>query len=352
MDSARQSDPPNSEKVRAAAAPLLEIRRGGHLEALHLGFVAVCDPDGSVLESHGEIEIACGLRSSAKPIQALASARLGTLEAFDVSDVELACACASHSGEKRHVQAVRTLLQRAGLEEDALLCGIHPPFSEAAGIDRESWGVLNNNCSGKHALMLATCAHRGWATETYQDPEHPLQRAVRENLALMAGLEEAELRHGVDGCGVPAWWVPMRAAAAAFARLADPSGLEDEIADCCRRIIGAMTSHPGMVAGEGRLDTHLMEAAGGRIWAKTGAEGFYAVGIAPAAGTPARGIAVKVLDGDKGHRARAFVVFDLLERWGILEGATLARLREEHADPVLRNHRGIEVGTLRVLMAE
>jgi len=240
------------------------------------------------------------------------------------------------------------MLAKAGLDQEDLLCGLHEPFSSAS--KTPGWGVLHNNCSGKHALMLATCKRMGWPLPTYQAPDHPLQLSIRDHLSLLSGVDNSDIQWAIDGCGVPAWAIPLHGAATAFARLSDPQSqegmFEPELSAACEHVTRAMSSHPGMVGGLDRLDTDLMEAAEGRLWAKVGAEGFYAVGLKPAEGRSGLGIAIKVLDGDGSSRARAAVVTELAEKYGALSPEAAASIREKHASPVLRNNRGVAVGSL------
>lgn len=266
-------------------APLAEVtrhdRRSGMdlVESLHCGHLVVADAQGAVRGDLGDPHVPVFVRSSVKPLQAAAC-----LELLDEAQVatpaapELAVASASHRGEPRHLEAVRTLLQRAGVGADRLTC---PPATAAADPAAVA-SRLQHNCSGKHAMFALAGLTLGVGGPALLDPEGPLQRRVlaelEDALGSLSGL-------GVDGCGAPAAVAPLSGLAAAFARLVG----EPRYA----RVRDAMLAHPGHVGGEGRSETALLGAG---VVAKPGAEGVYGVGWTDASGEP-RGLAVKASDG-------------------------------------------------------
>ena len=296
------------------------------------------------------LETATYLRSAAKPFQVLPLLLAGGAERFGLTPADLALVCASHSGTAEHTARARSLLERGGFAVEDLLCGAHPPFdretAEALARRGEAPSPLHNNCSGKHAGMLLACRLLDLPTADYVAPEHPLQQRILEHLSSLCGIERRAVGLGVDGCSVPAFHMPVAAAARGYAALADPEAAlapappSSPVAAALRQIFRAMTSEPGMVAGPGRFTTDLMAATGGRVLGKEGAEGFYAVAVR---GPVALGIAVKIADG--GERARNGVVLDLLREMGSLSGEEFARL-EEHYRPIVRNCRGLEVGEI------
>ncbi len=275
-------------------APLVAVWRGALVESVHRGRVAVCGPDGELIEATGDPDGYVYARSSAKPFQAMPLLLSGAADAFGLTDEELAVVCASHNAEEPHLAAVRSILAKAGLSEDDLRSGAHPPMYAPAAAELasrgEEPGQVHGNCSGKHAGMLALCVHEGWETAGYQDPDHPSQRRILQTVAHICGLERDEVLLASDGCGVPAPAMPLRNLATGFARLATGESLSDDLAGAARRIRWAMREHPYMVAGTGRLDTAVMREAG--PIAKGGAEGVFA------AGSPdGWGLALKISDG-------------------------------------------------------
>ena len=252
------------------AEPLrVAVRRGTFVECVH-EVHAVAVRDGETIAAFGDPSFTGSLRSAAKPLQALPLARAYP----DLGDEELAIAAASHFGTERHVEAVRKLLAATGGREEELDCGIQ---------DGRPQQPIYDNCSGKHAGMLAVCRVHGWPVEGYRRPDHPLQRLLLEEVAAAAQLRPNEIGTGVDGCGVVAFAIPLERAALAYSRLAELDG--------GGRVAAAMQAHPELVGGEGSTDTALMQQHPG-LAAKGGAEGLFC------AGGRGLGLALKVADGN------------------------------------------------------
>jgi len=334
------------EDADNAFAVVARVTRGGHTESWHFGAAAVATPEGEPVARVGDPELALFLRSAAKPFQAMPLLLAGGVERFGLSDAELALVCASHAGTPAHVEAVAALLARSGFAAGDLACGAHAPYDlaaraalEAAG---EAPGPLHNNCSGKHAGMLMACAALELPTSGYLEPDHPLQRRVLAELARFCRLDEEEIGLAVDGCSAPTFLAPLSAAARGYAALADPAaaGLDAERQAAAGRVVLAMTGEPEMVAGPGRFTTRLMQATGGRVLGKEGADGYYALAVR---GPVAMGAALKIADGSE--RCRDGVVLDLLRQLGALSAGELAALASFHHQPV-RSHAGAVVGAL------
>jgi L-asparaginase II len=245
------------------------VRRGTFVECVHeVHGVAV--RDGEQVAAFGDPSLVASLRSAAKPIQALSLARAYP----DLGDEELAIAAASHFGTERHVDAVRKLLAATGGSEDELDCGIQ---------DGRPPEPIYDNCSGKHAGMIAVCRAHGWPVAGYRHPDHPLQRLLLGEVAAVTELDEGEIGTGIDGCGVVAFAIPLGRAALAFSRL---QGLDGGV-----RVAAAMRAHPVLVGGDGATDTTLMQRHPGFV-AKGGAEGLFC------ASGGGLGLALKVADGN------------------------------------------------------
>jgi L-asparaginase II len=301
---------------------LVEVTRGPTVESVHHGALAMMRADGTVIASLGDVQRPVYPRSSLKPIQALPLLESGAADAFELSDEEIALACASHSGEAMHTSRVAAWLKKIGCRESDLACGPQAPRFEPTWIDMVRHGYragrIHNNCSGKHTGFLTVARHWNIATDGYEHHEHPVQQAVAKALGELAGLD-AELPWGVDGCAAPNFALPLTAFARSLAQLADPSSLADSRAAAARRIVQSMMTYPELVAGTGRADTILMRAAEGRAATKAGAEGFFAA-VIPEAGL---GIAVKIDDG--AGRAAETVIAALLDKLGVLPNLTPAR---------------------------
>lgn len=329
------------------SVPLVRVRRGGHAESEHRGAVALWD-GARLTASLGDPKRLTFYRSSSKPLQALVGVHGGAADAFGIAPRELALATGSHSGDRVHVEAARSILAKAGVPESALGCGGHWSIDpDVAYLQRQAHpravSVLSN-CSGKHAFMLAGAQHARLTLHDYLAPDHPHQRRIRADVAAFAGVPVEQVAVTIDGCSAPTFAVPLEAVARSVARLADPIDVPEPAANAARRLVEAMRAHPEMVAGEGRFDTELMRAAQGRLVAKGGAEGVHVVAV------PGRslGLAVKVDDGsDRGYR---LVVIEILRRLRLLDDAAAATLAEKQGQKTQKNFAGRAVGDLEALL--
>jgi L-asparaginase II len=297
--------------------------------------VAVVDASGKVLRSAGSADAQTTLRSCVKPLQALPFLRLAA-DRLGAGQAEIAVACASHQGEDEHLATVRELLARAQVPEEALGCGPQLPSDEATARRLlASGGVprpIHNNCSGKHAAMLATCAVMKWTLDGYMEPAHPCQQAVSAALREMLGIDLDAAPRGIDGCGLTTYGTRLAAIARGFAAAgSDPA---------FRRAQDAMAAHPFLVAGTNRFDTALLEVAGAGLTAKIGGAGVWA-GVERPDGP---GLAIKVEGG--GGEAIPVVAVAVLQELGMLDADLPDPLRPFARVPV-RNWAGRDVGEIR-----
>ena len=264
---------------------LVNTLRGEVIENRHRGAIAVCDPDGRMVHSWGDVDALVYPRSAIKALQALPLVESGAADHFQLSDAELALACSSHSGESRHTTTVHDWLQRLELDENALECGPHPPSNVKAATalihEHTEPGRIHNNCSGKHTGMLTTACFLEEETQGYIEREHPTQQRWIDTLSQMAELDMHRLPWNRDGCGIPVIAMPLTAIATAFARVAVPDDLPP------------IAANPFMVAGSGRLCTEIMELTGRRIMVKTGADGVFTAALRD----KGLGVALKIDDG-------------------------------------------------------
>jgi L-asparaginase II len=319
------------------------VTRGAILESRHRVHAAVADDRGDVIGVAGDESVVTAWRSCAKPMQMASVIAAGIPDAVGWGDDELALACASHAGEPEHVAIASRMLESIGLEEGDLACGAHEPLSKRGAKLLRDAGLhptrLHNNCSGKHAAMLAHAMRTLEGALGYQRVEHSVQRASLEMVARWAGIPAHRVLVGVDGCGVPTFGLPVRAMAIAFARFAAAAERGDEIP---RRVVGAMRSRPFLIGGTDRFDTVILEDTGGDVIAKVGAEGMHSVAV-PSRGL---GIAIKVEDGSQ--RAQHIAVIRLLQLLRILPADLGGRLAAFARTPVV-NTRGETVGELAPL---
>ncbi len=301
-----------------AGAPIAAVWRGEICEGVHSGHVRVTDAAGEVVLARG-CDIELFPRSALKPFQALAALRAGA----ELTGPQLAIACASHAGSPAHVECVDSILDSVGLDRGALqntadvpLDGTAAAALHARGGDKEP---ILQNCSGKHAAMLAACVAAGWDTATYLQEEHPLQGLIAETLAELTG---TRLGWSVDGCGAPTATTSLSGLARAVSALAlAPVGSLEH------RIVTAMRTYPHLVSGDGRFDTLAMQHVPGLV-IKGGAEG-----VLMGAFDDGASIITKVADGN--HRANTPAFVAALAALGV--SADLSWAREPvrgHGQPV------------------
>lgn len=322
---------------------LIEVVRGDRVESVHRGHAVICDGTGQIVEAWGNPDAIIYPRSSCKMMQALPLVESGAADAFGLGPERLALSCASHSAAAYHTDPIGDWLSDLGLSDADYRCGVQPPADPDANADLIRSGRspcrIHNNCSGKHTGFLTLSRHLG-AGPDYVDPDHPVQRAVRQAFEEVTGQESPGF--GIDGCSAPNFATSLHGlsrAAAAFATARDRSGGR---AAAQTRLIEAMMAHPELVSGHGTACTELMRLADGRAAIKGGADGVY-VGILPQAGL---GIALKISDG--AQRARDPVMATLLDRLGVLPTGAAAT---QWISPAMWNWDGIEVGRIRAAAA-
>jgi L-asparaginase II len=321
------------------APVLVEVTRGPRVESRHRGQLVVADDRGKVIRHLGNPDLPVCLRSLAKPFQVLPLLTTGAADRFGFGPPELALMSGSLSGQDFQVELTASILTRLHLKPEALRCGSHPPLHRPTAKALAQAGItpgpLHHTCAGKHAAMLALCVHHGWPVDDYLEFDHPVQKLIKEAVAGMVGLPPEDLPVAVDGCGAPVFYVPLKDIARGFARLAASLPNSPEA-----KILQAGLTHPRHLAGDGRLETEIMQALPGRVFAKTGAEGGFALALA----REGLGVALKIEDGSS--RALGPAVMEVLHQLELLTfeaQETLAPLWR----PGLLNHRKQKVGELR-----
>jgi L-asparaginase II len=301
------------------------VTRGDMVESYHhVSAAVVCDD--RLIGRARDSQMVTYWRSSAKPFQTLPFVASGQLDSLRWGQDEIAIACASHGGEPEHVALVERMLQDIDLEEGDLACGVQDPLSQRGA--RMLWESgeratrLHNNCSGKHAAMLAHARESGWPTRGYERVEHPIQQAILATVEQWTDVPRSNLTLGVDGCGVVVFALPLEAMAMAYARLSRAAATVDEADTGAGRIAAAMLSNPFLIGGTDRFDTVLMEESRGSILCKVGAEGVHCAALLGSG----IGIALKVEDGTP--RAQYPALLALLQQLGALPSELPPRLAE------------------------
>lgn len=323
-----------------------KVIRGETVESVHRGHLVILDGNGEIVSAIGDPKAVTFFRSASKPFQAMPFITSGAADEFGYSEEEIALACASHSGEQQHVRIAQLMIERIGLTEAHLHCGAHLPFYEKEAERMQRAGEyptqFHNNCSGKHAAMLAFAKHIEADINTYESAENPVQHAILEAVAAITDLPANKVKIGIDGCAAPNFAVSIQAMAVSFARLVNPQNLSDPLRTACKRIASAMVKFPELIGGTERLDTMLMQAANGSLISKVGADGVWLCGVFPSEKFPTSlGIALKIEDGND-HRARPVVAVAVLKQLGILSSDAL---RELSPMPI-KNRRGDLVGQI------
>jgi L-asparaginase II len=312
--------------------------RDGRIESRHRVHAAVVRADGELVAAAGQPGTVTFWRSCAKPFQVLPLVESGGLDDLRWGADELAMACASHGGEPEHVAIVESMLKDIALEEGDLACGVQEPLSaRGARLARETGARLSrlhNNCSGKHAAMLARAHLAGWDTGGYEHGDHAVQRDVLRTIGEWTSTDPSAIPWAIDGCGVPVFSLALQQMALAYARLGAAT------TDASARVLGAMGSRPFLIGGTDRFDTLLIETSCGRVVAKVGAEGVHSVAL-PTLGL---GFAIKVEDG--AQRAQFPAVVRLCQLLGAFPTELSPALAERLCAPV-RNTRNEIVGEIR-----
>jgi len=327
---------------------LVEVTRGELVESVHRGAFALVDGAGAVVASAGDIARPVFPRSAIKVFQAIPLIETGAADAFGFGDRELSLACASHSGEEGHVTLAAAMLAKGGLDGGALECGCHWPFDLPIALDLARRGgeptALHNNCSGKHAGFLCTAVHQGEDTRGYVGAGHPVQQRAKAAIEDLTGIDLGDDVCGTDGCSIPTYAAPLKSFAHGFAKLVSGEDVAPERAAAGRRLIEACMAAPWEMSGTGRACEKLMQAAPGRVFAKTGAEGVFC-GALPDLGL---GFALTIDDG--GTRASEALVAAVIARALHSDDAALAGRFDTLASKTLRNWEKITVGAVRAVL--
>lgn len=326
---------------------IVEVTRGELVESEHAVSACACDARGAVLFASGDVDAPVYLRSASKPFIAGAVLAAGARERFGFDDREIAVMAASHSGQLFHVNAVRSILRKIEMPESALLCGPQLPYNEKAAqamLRRgETPAPIENNCSGKHAGILALCRLLGADSATYLDPRNAAQRDILAFCARLCDEDPQTWPVAVDGCGIPVFATSLRRGALAFARFATLDGVNERDAQALVVVRSAMLARPEYVAGTGEFDSELMRAADGGVVSKGGAEGVHGAAVL----SRGFGYLSKVADG--AARARGPSSIAALRSLGALDDEQVERLAR-FARPVVYNRAGRAVGEIRCLI--
>ncbi len=329
---------------------LANVIRGETVESIHRGHLIVLDGNGETVVSRGDPSTVTYFRSSAKAFQAIPFLTSGAADAFGFTEEEIALTVASHSGERRHVEIAAGMLAKTGLAESDLRCGAHRPFDEAESHRMLAAGEeptqLHNNCSGKHASMLAFAKHIGADIATYDSPDNRIQQRILRCVSDFTEVPIDQIAIGTDGCAAPNFALPVTAMAKSFVNLLSPTRFPEPTRRACSSIVSAMLKYPELIGGSTRLDTMLMQAAPNKFISKVGADGVWLCGVLPSEKWPTGlGIALKIEDGDD-YLSRPAVTVAVLRNLGVLLVDDLQQL----SPMPVKNRRGDQVGRVEATL--
>lgn len=334
-----------NDLVHTVPNPLtVEVTRNGVVESQHRGSAVVVDRQGHVVAGWGDQKRPIYPRSACKALQALPLVESGAADAAGLTDAEIALVCASHNGEQSHVAGVQGMLDKLGLSEAELECGAHWPYyaPDAHALARSGAAPdqRHNNCSGKHAGMLALAKGIGAPIKGYIRPDHPVQQRILGALEQMCGTDLMGVAPGIDGCSAPNWPIPLDNLGYGFARFADPSDLPATKAAAIDRLRNAVLANPFMTAGTDRFCTEVMKILGSRAYVKTGAEGVFCAAL------PEQGLGIALKCEDGATRGAEVMMATLLNALDVIPQAAMDAMAP-WLQPTLRNRNERVVGEIR-----
>lgn len=324
---------------------LVEVYRAEVLESFHRGVISVVNEKGEILFHAGDVNQVCYPRSAMKLLQVIPLLINGGTERFGFTLEEIAIMCGSHNAEPEHIKVVSSILQKIGLDKEALHCGPQYPSSkrDANALIKANQKPhhIHNNCSGKHAGMLATCILMGWPIEDYIHPEHPLQQAILEICSRMYEYPVEKMVAALDGCSAPIFSVPVYNQALGFKNLVHTEQVAPDLQQACNTILNAISKHPFMVAGTGRYCTDMMNITAPHIIGKTGAEGIFCMAFTK----QKLGVCIKIDDGKMLPQYN--VAQALIEASGLFTAEQLAPLHR-YATEEVTNFNKLVTGEIKV----
>ena len=317
--------------------------RGNTVENVHFGAIAVVDSKGKLIYSFGDPYFVTYLRSAAKPFQAIPLIISGAADEFGLDRKEIAIVCGSHNGQKKHIDVVKSILKKIGLSEKNLLCGAHIPHYYTINNIPPPKGArfkpIHNNCSGKHAGILALSVYHGWNTKNYLSPKHPAQKMILDAISEICEYPTKKIGIGIDGCGVPVFAMPLYNMALVFSKLVTQQGKDEKASEAYQLIASSMLRYPEMVSGFGRFDLSLAKVGKGNILSKAGVA-LYCLGLIDSGW----GMAAKIVDGAR--IAIGPTVCEALKQLGAVKKNDMRKFGE-YALPIIRNHKGDKVGFVK-----
>ncbi len=317
---------------------VVEITRGNIGENFHRAHICILNKDRKIIKKIGDTNFLTFLRSCAKPIQVIPVLTSGAKEKFNLTEKEITIMAGSLNGQDFQVEILKGILNKIGIDESYLQCGIHPPSHKPTRKTLKEYTVLHNNCAGKHIAMLTLCKFFNYPIEDYYKLEHPVQQLILEEISYFTEIDKKNIKIGIDGCGVPVFAVPLYNFALSYLKLAYPEIISDEKRkEAVKYLMINSTKYPELIAGDERICTELMRITGNKLFAKVGADGTYGISIFK----EKISIAIKIESGNM--KVLNIVVLEVLKQLGIISENDLSKLSKFYKIPVL-NHRKEIIG--------
>jgi len=324
---------------------LVEVYRAGVLESFHRGTICVVNEAGEIIFSAGDAHQICYPRSAMKLIQVIPLLELGGMGHFNFTLEEIAVMCGSHNAEPEHLRVVESILYKIGATKDMLHCGPQYPTAKKVADELIKTGTkphpIHNNCSGKHAGMLALCKLLNYSTDNYLAPEHPIQLLIKKTCADFYAYKESNMVTALDGCTAPIFSIPVYHQALAYKNLVSTANYAPNRVNACQTIIEAISAYPFMVAGTGRYCTDMLQITAPDIIGKTGAEGVFCMSFTK----QKIGVCIKIDDGKMLPQYN--VAQALIEATGLFPSEQLAPLHH-YAQTPLTNFNRLQTGEIKV----
>ncbi len=324
---------------------LVEVNRGDVLESFHRGVICIVDKDDKILYSQGDTQQVCYPRSALKFFQQIPLLTSGAVEHFGFNEQEIALFCGSHNGENTHVETVRGIFKKIGLDESYLQCGPQMPTlrEDQNYLIKHDLPALkiHNNCSGKHAGFLAYCVFKNWSVDDYIQPNHPLHNEILDVISDFHRYPKEKIKQGIDGCSAPIFSFPVYNQAVAYKNLVAPYQFDQAVQNACNLMVDAIVKYPEMIAGKKRYCSDLMRLSDGKLIGKTGADGVYSIGVRG----KDLGITVKVDDGKMGPQYN--IAQAIVEQLGLLSDEANKELRH-YVHHENKNFGGLVTGNTNI----
>ncbi|MCF8253701.1 MAG: asparaginase [Bacteroidia bacterium] len=324
---------------------LVEVYRSGIIESFHRGAVCVVNENGEIVFELGDSNQICFPRSAMKFVQVLPLIELGGIKKFGFNREEIAIMCGSHNAEPLHLAAVRSILTKIGVDESTLGCGAQYPTDKKTANElvqtKTKPSAIHNNCSGKHAGMLALCLLMGESTSDYLNPNHPIQKLILRYVSEMYEYPIEKMTCALDGCTAPIYSIPVYNQAICFKNLVDPKSFSAKRQEACATLIQSISEFPFMVAGSKRYCTDMMEICAPQIIGKTGAEGVFCLSFTK----QKLGVCIKIDDGKMLPQYN--VAQALIEASGLFSKEELEPIHR-YAEDELKNFNNLVTGTINV----